>query len=179
MSGVLWTAWQMDKCCAGELNRAAFLRRRMERPRLADMAEDFGVLAAELERCFGEAPVLAGGMPAPAAPAAAPGGTRVISGGRGGGDAAGVMPTRAQLRATARTDLEKAIAAHGGPAAVAGRLGWRLPYKARGPPSAAIVRVQSQKVRVLDASQLPSAAFAGCLGWRLPCKGRGPPAAAV
>ena len=45
------------------------------------------------------------------------------------------MPTRAQLRATARTDLEKAIAAHGGPAAVAKRLGWRLPYKASAPAS--------------------------------------------
>ena len=44
-----------------------------------------------------------------------------------------MMPTRAQLRATARTDLEKAIAAHGGPAAVAKRLGWRLPYKASAP----------------------------------------------
>ena len=42
------------------------------------MAEDIGVLAAELERCFG-------GL--------------------------GTMPTRAQLRAVQRTDLEKAIAA--------------------------------------------------------------------
>jgi hypothetical protein len=61
------------------------------------MAEDFGVMAAELERCFG--------------------GT-------------GTMPTRAQLRAITRTDLEKAIAAHGGPAAVAKKMGWRLAYKA-------------------------------------------------
>ena len=37
---------------AGEFNRAELLRRRVERPRLSDMAEDFGVLAAELERCF-------------------------------------------------------------------------------------------------------------------------------
>ena len=68
--------------CAGELNRAAFLRRRMERPRLADMAEDFGVLAAELERCFGEA----GGVPAE--PLAAPGG-HARHRAAGGGDAAG------------------------------------------------------------------------------------------
>lgn len=80
----------------GEVNRAAYLRRRMERPRLAEMAVDFGLLAAELERCFG--------------------GT-------------GTLPTRAQLRAITRTDLEKAIAAHGGPAAVAKRMGWRLAYK--------------------------------------------------
>jgi hypothetical protein len=105
---------------AGEGGRAEFLRRRVERPRLADMAEDFGLLAAELERCFGEAT-------SPTAPSLAPGGTRVINSAavRGGG----TMPTRAQLRATARTDLEKAIAAHGGPAAVAKRLGWRLGYK--------------------------------------------------
>ena len=60
------------------------------------MAEDFGLLAAELERCFG--------------------GT-------------GTMPTRAQLRAITRTDLEKAMVAHGGPAAVAKRMGWKLAYK--------------------------------------------------
>ena len=68
----------------------------MERPRLADMAEDFGVLAAELERCFG--------------------GTST-------------MPTRAQLRAVQRTDLEKAIAAHDGSNAVSKRMGWRLAYQ--------------------------------------------------
>ena len=83
---------------AGEFNRAELLRRRVERPRLSDMAEDFGVLAAELERCFG--------------------GT-------------GTMPTRAQLRAVLRSDLEKAIAAHGGPKAVSKKLGWRLAYQAR------------------------------------------------
>lgn len=83
---------------AGEVNRAAYLRRRIERPRLAEMTEDFGLLAAELERCFG--------------------GT-------------GTIPTRAQMRAIARTDLEKAIAAHGGPAAVAKRMGWNLAYKVR------------------------------------------------
>lgn len=83
---------------AGKVNRAAYLRRRIERPRLAEMTEDFGLLAAELERCFG--------------------GT-------------GTIPTRAQMRAIARTDLEKAIAAHGGPAAVAKRMGWNLAYKVR------------------------------------------------
>ncbi len=67
----------------------------MERPRLADMVEDFSVLAAELERCFG--------------------GT-------------GVMPTRVQLRAIQRSDLEKAITAHGGSAAVSKNMGWRLAY---------------------------------------------------
>ena len=82
--------------CAGETGRAEFLRRRVERPRLADMAEDIGVLAAELERCFG-------GL--------------------------GTMPTRAQLRAVQRTDLEKAIAAHGGSAAVSKKMGWRLAYQ--------------------------------------------------
>ncbi|CAL8464995.1 g4530 [Coccomyxa elongata] len=84
----------------GEVNRAAYLRRRIERPRLAEMTEDFGLLAAELERCFG--------------------GT-------------GTIPTRAQMRAIARTDLEKAIAAHGGPAAVAKRMGWNLAYKGKKP----------------------------------------------
>ena len=109
---------------AGEAGRAEFLRRRMQRPRLADMAEDFGVLAAELERCFGEE----GTAPEPLQ---APGGTRIISSRLDDVSRGGIMPTRAQLRATARTDLEKAIAAHGGPAAVAKRMGWRLAYKVR------------------------------------------------
>ena len=41
---------------AGEVDRAALLRRseRAERPRLTDMARDFGLLAAELERVYGE-----------------------------------------------------------------------------------------------------------------------------
>ena len=93
----MWVAPTKDGV-AGEVNRAAYLRRRIERPRLADMTEDFGLLASELERCFG--------------------GT-------------GTIPTRAQMRAIARTDLEKAIAAHGGPAAVAKRMGWTLAYKVR------------------------------------------------
>ena len=37
----------------GEAGRAAVLRRRSSRPRLADMLEDFTILAAELERCYG------------------------------------------------------------------------------------------------------------------------------
>jgi len=81
--------------CAGQYTRAAFLRQQVERPRLSDMVEDFSVLAAELERCFG--------------------GT-------------GVMPTRVQLRAIQRSDLEKAITAHGGSAAVSKKMGWRLAY---------------------------------------------------
>ena len=38
------------------MDRAALLRRseRADRPRLADMARDFGLLAAELERVYGE-----------------------------------------------------------------------------------------------------------------------------
>ena len=61
---------------AGEVDRAALLRRseRAERPRLADMARDFGLLAAELERVYGEQRLL---------------------------------PSRAQLRAAQRADLEK------------------------------------------------------------------------
>ena len=81
--------------CAGQYTRAAFLRQQVERPRLSDMVEDFSVLAAELERCFG--------------------GT-------------GVMPTRVQLRAIQRSDLEKAITAHGGSATVSKKMGWRLAY---------------------------------------------------
>ena len=73
------------------------------RPRLADLADDFGLLAAELEAEFGT------------------------------GGATRDFPTRAALRAAGRSDLEKAIAAHGGPAAVAARLGWPLPYRERKP----------------------------------------------
>ena len=72
------------------------------RPRLADLADDFGLLAAELAREFGV-------------------------------DGGGEMPTRAALRSAGRSDLEKAVAAHGGATAVAQRLGWRLPYKERKP----------------------------------------------
>lgn len=105
--------WKMTSeeravCRAGEGNRAAYLRRRTERPRLAEMTEDFGLLAAELERCFG--------------------GT-------------GTMPTRAQLRAITRTDLEKAMVAHGGPAAVAKRMGWKLAYKVLMPLNGVVVGI--------------------------------------
>lgn len=64
---------------AGEVDRAALLRRseRAERPRLTDMARDFGLLAAELERVYGEQRLL---------------------------------PSRAQLRAAQRGDLDKARA---------------------------------------------------------------------
>jgi hypothetical protein len=47
--------------------------------------------------------------------------------------AAGALPTREELREAGRTDLEKAIAAHGGPAAVAERLGWAQRARARKP----------------------------------------------
>ena len=58
------------------MDRAALLRRseRAERPRLTDMARDFGLLAAELERVYGEQRLL---------------------------------PSRAQLRAAQRGDLDK------------------------------------------------------------------------
>lgn len=35
-----------------------------------------------------------------------------------------VIPSRSELRKSNRTDIEKAISAHGGPAMVAKRLGW-------------------------------------------------------
>ena len=38
---------------AGNSNRAAALRRRAARPRVAEMAADLRVLAAELQRCYG------------------------------------------------------------------------------------------------------------------------------
>ena len=40
-----------------------------------------------------------------------------------------LMPTRAELRAAGRADLERAIEAHGGPVKVAGRMGWGTKYK--------------------------------------------------
>jgi ribosome-associated toxin RatA of RatAB toxin-antitoxin module len=43
---------------AGEASRAATLRRRSARPRLSDMVDDFTVLCAELERCFGDKKLL-------------------------------------------------------------------------------------------------------------------------
>ncbi|KAL4425806.1 hypothetical protein ABPG75_009822 [Micractinium tetrahymenae] len=85
---------------AGEAAAAAALRRKLERPPLADMVEDFGVLVAELDRCFG---------------------------------ANRVLPSRSQLREMNRSDLEKAISAHGGPTVVAQQLGWKLKAKSRRP----------------------------------------------
>jgi len=43
---------------AGEASRAATLRKRSARPRLSDMIDDFTVLCAELERCFGKKKLL-------------------------------------------------------------------------------------------------------------------------
>jgi hypothetical protein len=43
---------------AGEASRAATLRKRSARPRLSDMVDDFTVLCAELERCFGDKKLL-------------------------------------------------------------------------------------------------------------------------
>lgn len=43
---------------SGEVAAAAALRRKLQRPPLADMVEDYGVLVAELERCFGADRVL-------------------------------------------------------------------------------------------------------------------------
>jgi len=42
-----------------------------------------------------------------------------------------VLPSRMQLREDRRTDLEKAISAHGGPSEVSERMGWKLPGKRR------------------------------------------------
>ena len=39
------------------------------------------------------------------------------------------IPSRAELRSLARTDLEKAIRAHGGPFAVAESMGWHTSVK--------------------------------------------------
>ena len=44
-----------------------------------------------------------------------------------------VLPNRSSLRKAGRSDLEKAIAAHGGPAVVARRIGWRLQARPRKP----------------------------------------------
>lgn len=42
-----------------------------------------------------------------------------------------VLPSRTRLRKDRRTDLEKAMTAHGGPAMVSERMGWNLPNKRR------------------------------------------------
>jgi hypothetical protein len=44
-----------------------------------------------------------------------------------------VIPSRAELRASNRTDLEKALAAHGGASMVAGRMGWTTSSRSRKP----------------------------------------------
>jgi hypothetical protein len=84
----------------GNEERAALLKRRWAKPRLSEMIEDFGVLAMELERLFGDQQRI---------------------------------PTRQVLRKLNRTDIEKAISAHGGPAAIAARLGWKLQARKRKP----------------------------------------------
>lgn len=49
-----------------------------------------------------------------------------------GGDG-GYLPTRSDLRRDNRSDIEKAITAHGGPVKVAERIGWKLKTKRRKP----------------------------------------------
>jgi hypothetical protein len=44
-----------------------------------------------------------------------------------------IIPSRTQLRATNRTDIEKALSAHGGASAVASRIGWKLNGRSRKP----------------------------------------------
>lgn len=44
-----------------------------------------------------------------------------------------IIPSRAELRAANRTDLEKALAAHGGGSNVASRMGWRYSSRSRKP----------------------------------------------
>eukprot|EP00803_Ostreobium_quekettii_P006825 evm.model.scf_9.11 EVM.evm.TU.scf_9.11 scf_9:175515-177886(-) len=89
---------------AGDDRRADALERqsRQPRPKMANMAGNFEVLAEELGRCYGER-------------------------------LGGYLPTRADLRRDNRTDIEKAITAHGGPAGVAERMGWQLQTKRRKP----------------------------------------------
>lgn len=111
-------------------------RRRQEeedasssRPRrLPEMAEDFEVLAAELRRCFGE-------RGAAEANAAAAGNSSSSSSSSSTSSAPPEMPTRAALRALARggATLERAIASHGGAAAVGSRMGWLPPFRPRKP----------------------------------------------
>lgn len=44
-----------------------------------------------------------------------------------------IIPSRSELRKSNRTDIEKAIAAHGGPATVADRMGWTRKGRYRKP----------------------------------------------
>ncbi|CAG9466569.1 unnamed protein product [Pedinophyceae sp. YPF-701] len=77
-----------------------------QRATLAEMRGCLHVLERELRREFGGA--AAGGAPR--------------------------MPTRAELRAAGRTDIERALAAHGGSDAVARELGWQTKGRRRKPP---------------------------------------------
>ena len=99
---------------------AARVAERWRRPRLADMAENFAVLAAELDRCFGGGGGGGGGS-----------GSGYARATRASSSTTPTMPGRAALRAAGRSDLEKAIAAHGGSGAVAARLGW-APVQVKG-----------------------------------------------
>lgn len=116
----------------GNSERAAAMRKKLLRPRLADMVDDFSILAAELERCFGKEGSLPtrnmlrdmnryGGITL----TWCPWGRSVFSGFRFSALTLDVFPRR--------TDLEKAIAAHGGPTAVAESLGWKVKGKSRKP----------------------------------------------
>ena len=112
--------------------------------RLPEMAEDFEVLAAELRRCFGERGAAEANAAAAAAAAAGGGGGNASSSSSSFASSSTSssspppppeMPTRAALRALSRggATLERAIAAHGGAAAVGARLGWLPPFRPRKP----------------------------------------------
>ncbi|KAL4859881.1 hypothetical protein ACK3TF_000138 [Chlorella vulgaris] len=91
----------------------------------AEMMDDFAVLMAELERCFG---------------------------------ADKVLPARSELREMNRSDLEKAISAHGGPTAVSQQLGWKLKAKGRRPKGFwdAVDNVRAELDEFIEEHGLPA-----------------------
>ncbi|KAK9813756.1 hypothetical protein WJX73_007148 [Symbiochloris irregularis] len=70
------------------------------KPTGSSMAQDFSLLASELQRLCGDT---------------------------------STIPTRADLRAMNRNDIEKAMAGHGGPWAVAQRMGWTMKSRGKRP----------------------------------------------
>jgi len=138
------------------------------------MMEDFSVLVGELERCFGEQRVLP--------PRSELREMNRCAGGRAGTDgpawgACMQVPRTASLPVLpshhlstsvpacrcCRSDLEKAISAHGGPSQVAAQLGWKQRAKGRRPKGYwdSLDNVRAELDEFIDEAGLPPGVSAG------------------
>ena len=75
------------------------------------------------------------------------------------------IPSRSELRACNRTDIEKALTAHGGTSAVMKRLGWKIQGRNRKPKGYwnSLENVKREIDEFILSSDLPSGVFQFCM----------------